>query len=193
VFSPYWNIPESIEAKETLPLIMNDPDYLQQQDIEVFRIVNDKAEVIDPSTIDWENTQSGADFQLRQRPGGDNALGLVKFIFPNRHSVYFHDTPADNLFDKLTRDFSHGCVRLEKPAELAAYVLRDQPEWTAERIDTAMHAHEEKHVRLNNPIAVHIVYLTARVDEDGEAQFFEDIYGYDLKQIERLRTFSDGR
>lgn len=182
VFSPYWNIPESIEVKEMLPSIVKDSRYLEKKDIEVVRYVDGKAKVVNPSKIDWANAADAADFQLRQKPGGKNALGFVKFLFPNRHNVYLHDTPNDNLFDQLTRDLSHGCVRLEEPVGLAAYVLRDQPEWTAERIQAAMHAGKEEHVVLKNPVPVHLVYLTAQVDKDGLAQFFEDVYGYDLKQ-----------
>lgn len=184
VFSPYWNIPQSIEVKEMLPLISKDPTYLNKKDIEVVRIVDGRAQVVDPASIDWANARDAGDFQLRQRPGGDNALGFVKFLFPNRHQVYLHDTPSDNLFDKLTRDLSHGCVRVEQPVELAAYVLRDQPEWTGARIQAAMHAGKEEHVKLTTPVAVHLVYLTARVDEDGVPQFFDDVYGYDRKQQE---------
>ncbi len=184
VFSPYWNIPQSIEVKEMLPLISKDSNYLNKKDIEVVRIIDGRPQAVDPSSIDWANTRDAGDFQLRQRPGGDNALGYVKFLFPNRHQVYLHDTPSDNLFAKLTRDLSHGCVRLEQPVELAAYVLRDQPAWTAARIQAAMHAGREEHVTLTTPIAVHLVYLTARVDEDGVPQFFDDVYGYDRKQQE---------
>ncbi|MGQ0700015.1 MAG: L,D-transpeptidase family protein [Panacagrimonas sp.] len=184
VFSPYWNIPESIEVKEMWPSIVKDSNYLEKKDIEVVRYEGGKAIVIDPSSIDWANAKSEADFQLRQKSGPSNSLGYVKFLFPNRYNVYLHDTPADNLFDKLTRDLSHGCVRLEQPEALAVYLLRDQPEWTAERIKTAMHAGKEEEVMLKNPIAVHLVYLTARVDEDGVPQFFSDVYGYDFKQQE---------
>lgn len=186
VFSPYWNIPESIEIKEMWPSIVKDPQFLAKKEIEVVRMVGGKARVVDPASIDWKNAKDEDSFQLRQKPGARNALGYVKFIFPNRHNVYLHDTPNDNLFDKLTRDLSHGCVRLEQPVDMAAYVLRDQPEWTAERIQSAMHALKEEHVELKNPIAVHLVYLTARVDEDGVPQFFPDVYGYDLKQQELL-------
>lgn len=187
VFSPYWNIPESIEIKEMWPLIAKDPAYLSKKQIEVVRYSDGKAVVVAPSSIDWSNPEDARDFQLRQKSGPSNSLGFVKFMFPNRHNVYLHDTPADNLFDKLTRDLSHGCVRLEQPAELASYLLRDQAEWTAARIKAAMNAGEEEHVQLKTPIPVHLVYLTARVDEDGVAQFFDDPYGYDVKQQALLK------
>jgi murein L,D-transpeptidase YcbB/YkuD len=178
VFSPYWNIPESIMTKETLPRILKDPNYATRENLEVVRVSGKHVEVIDPQDIDWENVGE-SDIQLRQKPGDGNSLGLVKFIFPNRYNVYLHDTPADNLFAKLTRDFSHGCIRVEKPQELAEYVLRDQPEWTPERIQGAMHAGAEKHVVLKEPIPVHILYFTAWVDETGMLHLEKDIYGYD--------------
>jgi len=178
VFSPYWNIPESIMTKETLPKIMKDPNYATRENLEVVRVSGKRVEVIDPEDIDWKNVGE-SDIQLRQKPGDGNSLGLVKFIFPNPYNVYLHDTPADNLFAKLTRDFSHGCVRVEKPQELAEYVLRDQPEWTSDRIQKAMHAGAEKHVVLKEPIPVHIVYFTAWVDDGGMLHLEKDVYGYD--------------
>jgi L,D-transpeptidase YcbB len=178
VFSPYWNIPESIMTKETLPKIMKDPNYAMRENLEVVRVSGKRVEVIDPEDIDWKNVGE-SDIQLRQKPGDGNSLGLVKFIFPNPYNVYLHDTPADNLFAKLTRDFSHGCVRVEKPQELAEYVLRDQPEWTSDRIQKAMHAGAEKHVVLKEPIPVHIVYFTAWVDDGGMLHLEKDVYGYD--------------
>jgi murein L,D-transpeptidase YcbB/YkuD len=159
VFSPYWNIPESIMTEETLPKIEEDPEYLEKQNLEVV----------------WE----GEHFRLRQKPGAGNSLGLVKFMFPNVYNVYLHDTPADNLFAKLTRNLSHGCIRVEKPEELAAYVLQDQPEWTPEKIRKAMHAGVEKHVPLKEPLPVHILYFTAWVDDTGMLHLEKDVYGYD--------------
>jgi murein L,D-transpeptidase YcbB/YkuD len=106
----------------------------------------------------------------------------VKFIFPNRYSVYLHDTPGDNLFDRLTRTLSHGCVRIEKPTEFAAYLLKGQPDWTAERIEQAMHAAREKHVKLKIPVPVHLLYWTAWADADGTVHFRDDVYRYDQVQ-----------
>ncbi len=180
VFSPYWNIPQSIQAKEMLPAIAKDSNYLKKKDIEVVRIVNGQTQVVDSAKVDWD--KDGDSYQLRQKSGDKNSLGLVKFLFPNHYNVYLHDTPADNLFDKLTRDLSHGCVRLEQPVELATYLLRGQSEWTPASIDAAMNAGKEDHVTLKNPTPVHLVYLTARVDEDGVPQFFGDAYGYDARQ-----------
>ena len=178
VFSPYWNIPESILTKETLPRILKDPDYATKENLEVVKVSGKHVEVIDPQDVDWSNV-GPSDIQLRQKPGDGNSLGLVKFIFPNPYDVYLHDTPADNLFAKLTRNFSHGCIRVEKPQELAEYVLRDQSEWTPDRIRQAMHAGAEKHVVLKEPIPVHILYFTAWVDDDGMLHLEKDIYNYD--------------
>jgi murein L,D-transpeptidase YcbB/YkuD len=183
VFSPYWNIPLSIASKELLPKIQKDRNYLKKENIEVVRAAGDGVRVVDPSDIDWKNSD-GTEYQLRQKPGVSNSLGLVKFIFPNRHNVYLHDTPADNLFDRLTRTLSHGCVRVESPIALANYVLKDQPEWTPERIEKAMQAGKETRVSLKTPLPVHIHYWTAWTDAAGKAQFREDVYGHDEKHRE---------
>jgi len=177
VFSPYWNIPDSIATNETLPRIMKDPNYLRRQNIEVVR-VGQTIEVVNPSTINWNDPPRDFQYRLRQRPGARNSLGLVKFLFPNEFNVYIHDTPADNLFDRVSRNFSHGCIRIEHPAKLAVYLLKDQPEWTPEMIETAMHGEVEKHVALKSPIPVHIVYWTAWVDSAGLLQIRHDVYGY---------------
>jgi len=180
VFSPYWNIPESIVTKEMLPKLRQNPDFLSRENLEVIRSSGKRIEVVDPSDVDWDDVD-GREIQLRQKPGAKNSLGLVKFLFPNEYDVYLHDTPADSLFARNARNLSHGCVRVEKPQELAEYVLRDQPEWTSERIQTAMHAGEERHVALKAPLPVHIVYFTAWVDEEGELHLEKDIYGYDTE------------
>ncbi|MGQ0503357.1 MAG: L,D-transpeptidase family protein [Panacagrimonas sp.] len=182
VFSPFWNIPESIQVREMMPAIIKDPDYFRKKNIEVVRMRGGKSEVLNPSSIEWTQDDSATDVQLRQKPGSNNSLGYVKFLFPNPYNVYLHDTPSDNLFDRLTRDLSHGCVRLEKPVSLAAFVLRDQPKWNDRTIDAAMHAGKETRVALEHPLPVHLVYFTARVGTDGVPQFFQDPYGYDGRQ-----------
>lgn len=117
---------------------------------------------------------------VRQKPGQSNALGLVKFIFPNEFDVYLHSTPSPLLFNQSRRDFSHGCIRVEKPAELAAWLLRDQPAWTLEKVRAAMQSGpDNQHVNLTMPLPVVIVYLTAIVEEDGQVYFYKDIYGHD--------------
>jgi murein L,D-transpeptidase YcbB/YkuD len=125
---------------------------------------------------------------FRQRPGAANALGHVKFLLDNPYSIYLHDTPADALFARPRRALSHGCVRLDQPQALAKYVLRDQPEWDDRRITEAMHSGDEKHVKLTQPLRVHIVYFTAWTDDAGAVQFLPDVYRYDAKQAGQLRT-----
>jgi murein L,D-transpeptidase YcbB/YkuD len=138
---------------------------------------------VNPATMDLSSLEK---YRFRQRPGGSNALGLVKFMFPNQFNVYLHDTPTDSVFARASRSFSHGCVRLEQPEKLAEYVLRDQPEWTSERIREAMHAGEEEVVKLKAPIPVYLGYWTARVTPDRQVQFRKDVYGIDGSQSAKL-------
>ncbi len=182
VFAPFWNVPASIANDETLPALMNDPDYLNRNNLEV---VSTSGEVIDPSTIDWSGMQEGDTFpyRFRQRPGTANSLGLVKFVFPNDFDVYLHDTPATALFRKPYRALSHGCVRVEQPVALAEYLLEGSARWDAPHIQEAMNGGEEQHVKLPHPIPVHLMYWTARVDEKGTIDFFNDIYGHDARQL----------
>ena len=155
-----------------------DPSYLARQNIEILR-VGARGEAVDPEDVDWDDEEGLKRYAFRQKPGAGNALGHVKFLFPNPHNVYLHDTPADNLFGRPTRAFSHGCVRVEEPEALAKYVLRDVPEWDETAIANAMHSGVEKHIALKSKIPVHIVYFTAWVDENGGLHFQPDIYGYD--------------
>ena len=179
VFSPYWNIPETIAEGETLPEIANDSGFLERNNIEVVRAGKDAPEVVDPATIDWNDPGALEGLSFRQRPGESNALGLVKFVFPNPQNVYVHDTPADHLFGRVGRTFSHGCIRIEQPIALAQYVLRDQTQWTPEAIQAAMHAGVEKHVKLTTPIPIYLTYFTAWTDAKGGLNFRDDVYGYD--------------
>jgi murein L,D-transpeptidase YcbB/YkuD len=190
VFSPYWNIPEEILKKETLPRLASDPDYLERNHIEVVG-TSGKDDVLDAKGIDWSDEKAIAGLRFRQEPGPENALGLVKFIFPNHFNVYLHDTPTDRLFFKPTRALSHGCIRVEKPVALAEYVMQDRPEWTAERITTAMHAETEQTVNLKRPLPVHIGYWTAWVEPDGKTVTYTgDPYGLDAIQA---RVSDEGR
>lgn len=182
VFSPYWNIPENILREETLPRVMNDPDFLRRNNMEVVGTSG----TIDPSAVDWSDPEVAKTVRFRQRPGPDNALGLVKFIFPNNFSIYLHDTPTDRLFFREKRTFSHGCIRIENPVGMAEYVLGDQAEWTTARIQNAMHAGQERTVRLKQPLPVHIGYWTAWVEPDGSLKLFDDPYGIDRAHA-RLR------
>ena len=181
VFSPYWNIPDSIVEGETAPKVARDPEFLAKNNIEILRVTKSGTSTVDPSKVDWDDVQSLKELSFRQKPGDKNALGHVKFLFPNPFDVYLHDTPTDNLFGRTGRAFSHGCVRVEEPEELAKYVLRGYPEWDEAHILEAMNAGVEKQVKLTQPIPVHIVYFTAWVDEAGGLHFQPDIYGYDRK------------
>jgi L,D-transpeptidase YcbB len=180
VFSPVWNVPDDIAEKETLPAVLSDPGFLSRMNME---IVDASGNHVEPASIDLSSPER---YRFRQRPGGSNALGLVKFMFPNQFNVYLHDTPTDSLFARASRSFSHGCVRLEQPEKLAEYVLGDQPEWTSERISEAMHAGEEKIVKLKKAIPVYLGYWTARVTPDRQVQFRKDVYGIDANQSAKL-------
>ena len=172
-FSPYWNIPPDILREETLPRMARDPDFLRRNNIEVVGTSGEDDE-IDPRSIDWSDESATRGLRFRQRPGDDNALGLVKFVFPNHFNVYLHDTPNDRLFAKERRCLSHGCVRVEDPVAMAKYVMRDQPEWTEPRIRTAMSGGQEQIARLKTPIPVHLGYWTAWVEPDGKTVIYTD-------------------
>jgi L,D-transpeptidase YcbB len=180
VFSPYWNVPSTIAKGETVPSVLRDPAFLQRTNMEV---LDDKGQVVDPKSIDLEHA---GDYRFRQRPGSGNALGLVKFMLPNEFNVYLHDTPADSLFARATRSFSHGCIRVEQPEALAEYLLKDRAEWPRETIAAAMQAGEEKTVTLREPVPVYIGYWTVDVAPDGKAAFLPDVYGLDGRQAAAL-------
>jgi L,D-transpeptidase YcbB len=167
VFSPYWNVPKSIVTKEIMPAMAKNPNYLASQNMEI-------------------TSNSGGAPEIRQKPGAKNSLGRVKFLFPNNYNIYFHDTPAKSLFKKEKRAFSHGCMRLADAEKMANYLLRDNPEWTPEKIKAAMNSSEEKWVTLKHTIPVYVSYFTAWVDPEGLLNFRDDIYGHDKKMAERL-------
>ena len=178
IFRPYWEVPYSITRAELIPHIMRDPNYLAKKD---FEVVDSKQNVVSSGPVTDEvlgQLRAGKLF-VRQKPGPNNSLGLVKFLFPNSYNVYMHDTPATEFFAKSRRDFSHGCIRLERPADLAAWVLRDNPGWTPERIRAAMNGSTTQQVNLAHPIPVLIVYATVIVLEDQVVHFYDDIYGHD--------------
>jgi murein L,D-transpeptidase YcbB/YkuD len=182
VFSPYWNVPDSIVEGETAPAAARDPGFLKRNNIEILRLSKSGTTAVDPSTVNWDDPEELKALAFRQKPGAKNALGHVKFLFPNPYDVYLHDTPADALFARQGRAFSHGCIRVEQPEALAQWVLKDMPEWTQEKIVEAMHAGEEQHVKLKQNIPVHIVYFTAWADAAGSVRLVPDVYGYDATQ-----------
>ncbi|HEY3045799.1 MAG TPA: L,D-transpeptidase family protein [Vicinamibacterales bacterium] len=188
VFSPYWNIPDSIVEGETAPAVARDPAYLTKNNIEILDVSKSGAAPVDYASVNWDDASQLKHLAFRQRPGPGNALGHVKFLFPNEFDVYLHDTPADALFARPGRAFSHGCVRVEEPEALAKYVLRGDSEWDDMKILEAMHAGVEKHVKLKENIPVHIVYFTAWVDENGGLHFQPDVYGYDAEQAAHTRA-----
>lgn len=161
-FSPYWNVPQSIIKNEIMPALAKNPNYLEKHNM--------------------ERTGSG----IRQRPGPGNALGKVKFIFPNNFNMYFHDTPSKSLFGRDKRAFSHGCIRLSEPQKMAEWLLKDDPDWTTQKIVAAMNQKTEKGVRLKKAIPVFIIYYTAWVDDEGELNFREDVYKHDHDLIRKM-------
>lgn len=189
VFNPSWNIPRSIAVNEVLPTIRSKKDYLTKQNIIIFDGWGDNAHEISPDSIDWSKvSEDNFHYNLRQKPGPLNPLGSVKFFFPNRFNVYMHDTPFKEHFSNETRGFSHGCIRLERPIELAEYLLRGDPEWPAEKIQEVISKGKEKSVKLKEPIPVNIIYLTSWVDQYGQVQFRNDIYGRDKRLDRYLKT-----
>jgi len=163
--NPAWNIPTGIAEEEILPKAANNPGYLASHNMEV--------------------VQEGSHTRIRQRPGPDNPLGQIKFMFPNEHDIYLHDTPADHLFAEAERDFSHGCIRLERPMDLAHALLKDS-EWTPEKLQEAVASGEQKSITLPHPLPVHLLYFTAWVDKDGTIEFRRDVYGHDAKLAKAL-------
>lgn len=181
VFRPFWDIPARIMRREMLPAIRANPAYLQRHDFEIVRGQGDDATALEATPENISALASGR-LRLRQRPGDDNALGLIKFMLPNAHNVYLHSTPARQLFEKSRRAFSHGCIRVKDPVGLAAHVLQDTPgDWSPAKIEAAMRDEKTLRVNLSRPIPVMILYATALATEEGDVLFFEDIYGHDRK------------
>lgn len=169
VFSPYWNVPPSIVANEMLPAMKRNKNYLRNNGYEI---------------TGYENGLP----VIRQKPGSNNSLGQVKFVFPNEYGIYLHDTPAKGLFDYPKRTFSHGCIRLAEPEKLAAYLLRNVPGWTNEKIKKAMNSGKEQWVKLPIPVSVSLCYYTAWIDNEGLLQLRQDIYGLDKKSANNVAS-----
>ncbi|TDO78277.1 murein L,D-transpeptidase YcbB/YkuD [Halanaerobium saccharolyticum] len=185
VLNPYWYVPKSIAVKDKLPLIKEDYTYLKDNNYSLFKYTgNGGLKEINPAEVDWSKiNKQNFNYLLRQNPGDQNALGRVKFMFPNRFSVYLHDTPGRYLFSATDRSFSSGCIRIENPVDLAEYLLQDQEKWNREAILAEMKKDTEKTIYLNNPIKIYIQYNTAWVDSLGNLNFREDIYNRDQKVI----------
>jgi murein L,D-transpeptidase YcbB/YkuD len=169
VFNPYWNIPKSIVKNEIMPAMQKDPDYLKKNNMEIVK-------------------QNDSIPEIRQLPGKSNALGRVKFLFPNTFNIYLHDTPHKNLFNQQNRALSNGCIRVAKPDSLVHYVLRGQAGWTPAKIASVMNSGKEQQVGVKNPVPLTISYYTAWADANGKLHFCKDIYGYDSKTTDRMFT-----
>jgi murein L,D-transpeptidase YcbB/YkuD len=184
VMNPSWNVPRSIAVEEIIPKLHTDPEYLEGQVFKIIRGWGEETKVINPDTVDWPSiSEENLNFRFLQPPGPHNPLGRIKFIFPNRFSVYLHDTPSKGLFNYTVRTFSHGCIRIEKPLELANYLL---PEFSRKDIVSMIEQGDEQKVPLSEPLMVHSLYWTAWVESDGAVNFREDIYGRDEALLELL-------
>ncbi|MEW6143729.1 MAG: L,D-transpeptidase family protein [Thermodesulfobacteriota bacterium] len=184
VLNPYWNIPPSIFRDDIAPMIKSDPDYMANRNIQAVGLEMEETESADETVIasakeEYLSKVLTGNYRLRQNPGPSNPLGRVKFLFPNKHSVYLHDTPNRGYFQRAQRNFSHGCIRVEKPIELAEFVLASDPGWTDETLRSAINRGSTRTVDLPVPVTVYIMYFTAWANEDGSVSFHKDIYGLD--------------
>jgi murein L,D-transpeptidase YcbB/YkuD len=186
VLNPYWSVPSGIARREILPAVKKDPSYLAREGFDVLA-AGGPAVPIDPATIDWsELSAARLPYVFRQRPGPGNSLGRIKFVFPNPYDVYLHDTPARSLFEREVRAFSHGCIRLQNPLELADRLLAGDPAWTPERLRAEIASGRKQSVRLPAPLPIHVVYFTAWVDGAGTLHFRNDVYGRDAAVLDAL-------
>lgn len=185
VFSPTWTVPTSITRTEIVPAVKKNPNYLASKNM---KLLNSSGGVVDPASIDWAKVNPKTfPYTVRQEPGESNSLGLAKFMFPNKHSVYIHDTPSRTLFDREDRALSHGCIRIQRPFDFAKFLLSHDPTWTDERIKQAMHQPKEVTVTLNRKIPVAIIYMTYWANGGGEMFFRKDIYGRDAEIAKALK------
>jgi murein L,D-transpeptidase YcbB/YkuD len=186
VLNPKWNIPESITKKEIIPKLIKDPNYLASKGIDIYSSWHPESEKMNTQDIIdafiLEDLDSMPNFRLTQSPSSENPLGRMKFIFPNKHAVYMHDTPAKSLFSNARRAYSHGCIRLSKPQELLNIIASEDKSLDLGKIDSILKETNEKSIGLSKKIPVHLVYLTSWVDEEGQLQFREDVYNYDKIQ-----------
>ncbi|MGZ5495339.1 MAG: L,D-transpeptidase family protein, partial [Candidatus Aminicenantales bacterium] len=185
--NPAWNVPPKLAREDILPKLKKDPSYLIKKGFRVFESWSEGAREIDGAAVDWTQIKpESLSFKFRQDPGPQNALGRILFLFPNKFDVYMHDTPERHLFNQAVRDFSSGCIRIEKPLDLALYALRDDPSWTKEKILEIIDSGETKVIPLRKPLPVHILYWTAWLGVDGQVQFRQDIYLRDAALVRAL-------
>jgi len=186
VVNPYWVVPPGILRKEVIPKIRRNPGYLARENLE---IVDSRGRVINPRSINWARVNPARfPYMIRQRPGPKNALGRIKFIFPNKHFVFLHDTPAKSLFSRTMRAFSHGCIRVEKPMELAEILFQGSKTWNRQKIEELIATRETKTIHLEHPMPILILYWTVTPESDGKPKFYQDIYNRDIKILIGLDT-----
>ena len=185
VFNPTWTVPPGILAKDIMPRAKRDPGYLQTKNID---IRDNNGAVVDPKSIDWETVSArGFPYRLVQRPGPTNALGQVKFIFPNKYFVFLHDTPSKGLFERPDRASSSGCIRVQSPLDLAAVLLEGKG-WNRDKVDAVIASQKTETVFLPEPMTVMLLYLTVTVDDDGTIRFEKDIYERDQRIGDGLKA-----
>ena len=185
-FNPTWTVPPTILRRDVLPRLEKDPGYLKQKNM---RVLDLNGRVIDPATIDWSNvSRRRFPYMIRQEPGPQNALGRVKFIFPNKYFVFLHDTPSRALFERSERAFSSGCIRVEKPLELATDLLAPNEGWDRQRIDEVVASGKTTRVNLERGMPVLLMYWTAGVQADGTVMFYNDVYDRDQRVLEALNA-----
>ncbi|RDV14511.1 hypothetical protein DXT99_14010 [Pontibacter diazotrophicus] len=187
MFAPYWNVPNSIVEQDIKPHLQNNTNWLESRNMEMVTTFGPNAKRVPVTRVNWNTmTQHNFDYRIRQRPGPKNSLGRVKFMFPNEQAIYLHDTPANHLFDERDRDFSHGCVRVERPADLATYLLQDKAGWDRSRVQNAMKSRNQQRVDLEESVPVYLVYFTTWVEDDGTVHFRDDLYGHDNVLAQQL-------
>ncbi|PLX79198.1 MAG: peptidoglycan-binding protein, partial [Desulfuromonas sp.] len=187
--NPYWTVPTRLAARDFLPRLKRDPEQVARQGIRLYSGWSETDRQLDPASIDWQSvTPSNFPYKLRQDPGPYNALGRLKFVLPNRVAINLHDTPSRHLFNSDVRTFSSGCIRVEQPLELAAYLLAGQDGWTHARLQNQVDSGQRKVIHLREKQDVHVVYWTAWVDHEGTLCFREDIYGRDRQMLQAIKS-----
>ena len=180
VLNPYWNVPHSITVEELLPALQEDSERLAEQRLEVVSGWDEDVRPVDPDSIDWDElAEEDGELRLRQLPGPHNALGRIKFMLPNPMNIYLHDSPEGALFEETQRDFSHGCIRLERPLALAVRLLEGDPDWDEARIRRAIESEERVEIDLPEPVPIHVLYWTAIPSGQDRVAFHRDLYGID--------------
>jgi len=185
--NPTWSVPPRLAREDILPKVLKDPAYLAKKSFRIFESWAEGARELDPAAVDWTQVKPDSlSYKFRQDPGPQNSLGRMMFMFPNKFDVYIHDTPERELFDRAVRNLSSGCIRVQRPFDLAVYMLRDDPDWTKEKLEKALAAEDTRVIRIRTPLGVHVLYWTAWLGGDGRAQFRQDIYLRDAALVRAL-------